>query len=180
VEPLLVILDLDETLVYATEDALGRPPDFAVDRYHVYKRPHVDGFLYELRSEFRVAIWTASGRRYAEPVIDALFASRDQLEFLWCAERCTSHFDHETRDRNTIKKLRKVQAKGYDLARVVVVDDSPEKHVRNYGNLIEVAPFLGEPADQELPAVLAYLRQLNRHPNIRAIEKRGWRQGGAV
>src|SRR6185436_6220697 len=98
--PLLVILDLDETLVHATEYSLGRPSDFTVERYHVYKRPHVETFLRDLRTEFRVAIWTASGRSYAEPVVDALISWRAQLEFLWCSERCTSRFDHETRGRN--------------------------------------------------------------------------------
>jgi len=41
----LLILDLDETLIYATETALDRPADFSVYGYHVYRRPHLDAFL---------------------------------------------------------------------------------------------------------------------------------------
>ena len=41
----LLILDIDETLVHATEEDLGRACDFETDWYVVYKRPHVDEFL---------------------------------------------------------------------------------------------------------------------------------------
>jgi carboxy-terminal domain RNA polymerase II polypeptide A small phosphatase len=59
-----------------------------------------------------------------------------------------------------------------------MVDDSPEKHTRNYGNLVRVAPFTGDPADTELASLARYLRQLATQPNVRCIEKRGWRSGG--
>lgn len=41
----LLILDLDETLFYATEEKLDREPDFVVGQYFVYKRPFVGLFL---------------------------------------------------------------------------------------------------------------------------------------
>jgi hypothetical protein len=36
----LLILDLDETLIYAAEIPLARSPDFLVYDYHLYKRPY--------------------------------------------------------------------------------------------------------------------------------------------
>jgi hypothetical protein len=63
-----------------------------------------------------------------------------------------------------------------------MVDDSPEKHTRNYGNLVRIAPFTGNLADAELAHLARYLRQLATLPDVRCIEKRGWRlsvQGAA-
>jgi RNA polymerase II subunit A small phosphatase-like protein len=175
VKPLLVILDLDETLVHACETPLSVPASFSIGKYLVHKRPHLDGFLASLRGAYRVAIWTASGRAYAEQVVCTIAPWHAELAFFWSAERCTDHFDHETRSHSTIKKLRKVAALGFDLERVVVIDDSPEKHVRNYGNLIPITPFEGDMSDAELPALLAYLHWLDSQPNVRAIDKRAWR-----
>ncbi len=41
----LLVLDLDETLVYATEQALDYPHHSSVGKYLVYDRPHVGEFL---------------------------------------------------------------------------------------------------------------------------------------
>jgi TFIIF-interacting CTD phosphatase-like protein len=175
VDRLLVILDLDETLVFAADKPLERAPAFVVGPYAMYKRPYLDAFLEELRQSYAVAIWTASGQDYATGVVRTIIPWHAELAFLWTAIRCTRHFDHETRDHNTIKKLRKVRQRGFDLARVLVVDDSPEKHVKNYGNLIHVKPFLGDESDVELPRLLRYIHSLAGHPDVRSVEKRHWR-----
>jgi RNA polymerase II subunit A small phosphatase-like protein len=173
-DPLLVILDLDETLIHAPEQPLDREPDFLAYGCPIYKRPHVDAFVNGLLDTYQVAIWTSSGRLYAESVVVQLRIDLARLAFFWCSERCTERFDHETRQRNTVKPLRKVRRRGYDLERVLVVDDSPEKHVLNYGNLIRILPFEGDASDAELPFVRAYIDTLATEPNVRAIEKRGW------
>jgi RNA polymerase II subunit A small phosphatase-like protein len=41
----LLILDIDETLIYATEASLPRQADFLVGQYHIYKRPFLNVFL---------------------------------------------------------------------------------------------------------------------------------------
>ncbi|NUO53490.1 MAG: HAD family hydrolase [Polyangiaceae bacterium] len=174
---LLIILDLDETLVHVTESPPPWRPHFTVRGYAGYRRPHLDTFLAELRGRYDLAVWTAAGRTYAEAVLTEVMPWHAELAFLWCADRCTEHFDHETRSHNTIKKIEKVTKQGYDLARVLVVDDSPEKHLKNYGNLIHIKPFLGDPSDEELPVVARYIHSLEDEPNVRAIEKRNWRAG---
>lgn len=171
---LLVILDLDETLVHVTEHPPVWRPHFTVRGFAGYRRPHLDAFFDELRGRYDLAVWTAAGRAYTEEVLSEIMPWHAELAFLWCADRCTEHFDDETRGLTTIKKIEKVVEHGYDLARVLVVDDSPEKH-RSYGNLIPVRPFLGDPSDDELPAVARYIHSLEVVPNVQAIEKRGWR-----
>ena len=52
---LLVVLDLDETLVHATNEPLDRPCDFRCHGYSVYRRPGLNNFLDGLRARFDTA-----------------------------------------------------------------------------------------------------------------------------
>jgi RNA polymerase II subunit A small phosphatase-like protein len=61
------------------------------------------------------------------------------------------------------------------LEGVAVIDDSPEKLKRSYGNHIRVAPFVGDPTDNELPKLQGYLAWLKEVPNVRLVDKRNWR-----
>jgi TFIIF-interacting CTD phosphatase-like protein len=79
----LLILDLDETLVYATETALARQPDFSIYSYAVYKRPYLNFFLKTCLDWFNVAIWTSSGSEYATVVVAAIFEDPQSLDFVW-------------------------------------------------------------------------------------------------
>lgn len=171
----LLILDLDETLFFATREPLARAADLRVGSFFVYKRPHLDDFLASCRRLFTLAVWTSGSPRYARNMVDALFSHPQELAFLWDSERCTLTYDLETGERHWVKDLKKVREKDYSLESVICVDDSPEKYARSYGNLVQIAPFLGDEADRELPHLLAYLERLRTMDNIRAVEKRRWR-----
>ncbi len=75
-----------------------------------------------------------------------------------------------------IKNFAKLRRRGFDLDRVLVVDDSPEKHVKNYGNLLRVRPYEGAVDDDELLALATYLVSLSSLRDVRSIEKRRWRK----
>jgi RNA polymerase II subunit A small phosphatase-like protein len=172
----LLVLDLDETLVHASEKPLAHVPDFTVAPYSLYLRPGVQSFLEHAAHHFRLAVWTSSSPLYARAVCNVLFPDPESLAFIWASDRCTMRRDLETDTWSNTKPLRKLRRRGYDLDRVLVVDDSPEKHTRNYGNLIRVLPFEGDPHDDELSHLSRYLEQLSRVPNVRRIEKRNWRR----
>lgn len=173
-EKLLVILDLDETLVFADEAPLDRPADLCAGPYHVYKRPHVEAFVRELLAEHRVAVWTSGSASYAATLVPHLFPDPQVLAFVWGSERCTRCFDAERHEYYSLKDMKKVRKLGYDLDRVVVIDDTPQKHQRNYGNLVRVRPFTGQAQDDELLHLMQFLRWLARQGDIRQVEKRGW------
>lgn len=172
----LLILDLDETLVYATTKPLPRAPDFLVPPYALYVRPGARDFLDWALGNFAVAVWTSSSPAYAQIVVHALFDDVSQLAFVWASDRCTPRRDFERDLWWETKPLRKVRRRGFDLRHVIAVDDSPEKYTRNYGNLVTVAPYHGSSEDDELVYLRRYLEQLHQHPNIRNVEKRGWRR----
>lgn len=171
---ILLVLDLDETLVYASETPLPRA-DFQVGPYHVVKRPFVVEFLRQADQWFDLAVWTSSGGGYAEEVIPLVFGDvAARLKFVWCRDRCTRRYDEPTGEYCYVKPFRKLKRLGYDLDRVLVIDDSPEKHQQNYGNLLRVTPFTGDPQDTELRDLLPFLDRVRHLADVRAVEKRGW------
>lgn len=180
---LLLVLDLDETLIHASEIELDRTADFRALDYHVYRRPHLQRFLDYALANFEVGVWTSSGKVYAAAVVEALFPP-DSLRFVWSSERCSLTRDWSTGDYLNRKRLRKLKRRGYRLERTLAIDDTPSKHSYNYGNLVCVREYLGQDqGDDELLQLMVYLDRLATEPDMRRIEKRGWREklgAGAV
>lgn len=170
----LLILDRDETLIHATERPLDHPMDFSTEMYSVYKRPFVDEFLRFCRVHFHVGVWTTADSDFAKNVVDNVFSKDFQLQFIWSHERCTRQYDSELMEAYYVKDLAKLKRKGYRLEYVIIVDDTPRKLERNYGNLVQIQEWVGDHADRELLRLMKYLVVLNEVENIRLIEKRSW------
>ena len=170
----LLILDIDETLIHASETALDDKPDFKTEDYYVYKRPYVDEFLDYCLENFKVAIWTTAGNLFARIVVQELFKQPEDLEFVWSEEKCTMVYNHQLYEHQHLKNLAKIKKKGFDLEHVIMVDDTPSKLQKNYGNLVRINEYIGDKNDTELLKLIKYLDDLKSVENIRAIEKRGW------
>jgi len=167
----LLVLDLDETLIHGCPGASGG--DFLAAGIPVFVRPGARVFLEQMAVTFDLAVWTSASSDYASEIVSALF--HDSPQFVWCRERCVRRFDPETRETEFVKDLKKLRRLGWDLAQVLVVDDSPEKLARNYGNLVRVPPFTGAP-DDLLAHLAIFLAYLARQPDVRKIEKRRWQE----
>ena len=61
-EKKLLILDIDETLIHATEKPLDYQWHFKTDLYFVYCRPHLNCFIDFCNKNFKIAIWTTGGK----------------------------------------------------------------------------------------------------------------------
>ncbi|OGF63794.1 MAG: hypothetical protein A2Y62_09175 [Candidatus Fischerbacteria bacterium RBG_13_37_8] len=171
----LIILDIDETLIFATEISLETKADFFCSPYFIYRRPHVDEFLMYCRKEYEVAIWTSASESYALDVIKSLFPINYPLAFIFTEDRCTKAFDHLTKSLRFIKDLKKVKRKGYSLQDVIVIENNPSNISRQYANVIPVISFIGDPSDNELLQLMTYLDYLKAVEDVRKIEKRDWK-----
>lgn len=100
----------------------------------------------------------------------------EDVSFVWSRERCTRRFDPETMEVVFRKPLWKIRRRGYAIEKVLFVDDSPEKIAASYGNHVPIRPFEGDLADDELAWLPKLLEALGPVPNVRTIEKRGWRR----
>lgn len=174
-DELLLILDIDETLVFSTLTPLDRSEDFMIDQYFVYRRPYLNDFFPFCLDNFQTAVWSSSSPSYAETMMDHISPEAGKLEFIWSREQCTQRIDAETGQLYWLKNLKKIKRRGYDLDRVLMIDDSPEKLQKNYGNHLLVRPFLGDESDNELLDLKKYLTHIKDTDNIRALDKRGWR-----
>jgi TFIIF-interacting CTD phosphatase-like protein len=171
----LLILDLDETLIHGSETELHRPADFRVGPLHLYQRPFLASFLAAVTPVYELAIWSSASEDYVGGIGASLLRLGACWTFVWSRSRCVERMDPEMFETVFIKDLRKVERLGYDLNRILIVDDTHKKLARNYGNAIYVSPFEGSDTDNELPRLAAFLRYLHAEPNFRTIEKRGWR-----
>ena len=172
----LLVLDLDETLIYSSLTKLSFQEDFKVEQYFVYKRPGFENFFNFIHENFNLAIWTSSTSDYADGIVKQLVPEQSILKFVWARDRCVSKIDIESREQYWIKDLKKIKKLGFNLEKVLVIDDSPEKLQRNYGNHIPVIPFLGDPADDELSRLINFLKKLVNLDSVRSIEKRNWKR----
>jgi RNA polymerase II subunit A small phosphatase-like protein len=175
--PILLILDLDETLIYATEEPLGREPDFLVGPYAVYRRPYLADFLKSCSECFRLAVWPTATDEYVWPVVERIMPTGVEPAFVWGRSRCVRRYDHERFEECHVKDLKKVKRLGYRLERVLIADDTPRKVQQHYGNALYVPPFFSDPTDEALPRLARFLISLRDVPNVRTLEKRGWASG---
>jgi TFIIF-interacting CTD phosphatase-like protein len=172
--PILLILDLDETLIYAVEESLQREPDFLIGPYSVYRRPYLADFLISCSECFRLAVWSTATDEYVGPVVERIMPTGVEPTFVWGRSRCVRRYDHEQFEEYHAKDLKKVKRLGYRLERVLIADDTPRKVHRHYGNAVYVPPFVGDPTDEVLPRLARFLVSLRDAPNVRTLEKRGW------
>jgi RNA polymerase II subunit A small phosphatase-like protein len=181
---ILLILDLDETLIHASEKPLERAADFSVYGYHVYRRPFLDEFLAQCGRHFDLAVWSSASDPYVRAVVERIFPDPAQLKFVWGRSRATLSRSFRDTDglsdpwdhRHYLKPLAKVKRAGWRLERVLIVDDTPAKCIRNYGNAVYARAYEGAADDDELELLARYLVGLADRPNVRSIEKRRWRE----
>lgn len=174
----LLILDLDETLIHGALERLDRDSEFCVASFFVYKRPFLDEFLHTVLEWFDVAVWSSASPLYVQAVVQQVFPESASLRFVWANDRCVRRLDLEQFEYYWVKDLKKVKRLGFPLERVLMIDDSPRKLQRHYGNVLRVRPFLGDAADAELRHVLPFLDSLRGVENVRVVEKRHWRAFG--
>lgn len=183
---ILVILDIDETLVYATKNRLDIEHDFELGDYFVYKRPHLDEFLDYLERNFRFAIWSSATDNFVDEMTQKL-ELKEKAIFCWARSKATfkrpSTFDSDGNlnidsiDHHFfVKRLKKVKKLGFDLERILIIDDTPHKSQENYGNAIYISEFKGDKDDNELLELTEYLTTLKQVDNVRQIEKRNWKE----
>ena len=171
----LLILDLDETVVHTREERLGHPPDFTVGAYFVYTRPHLGGFLAACANWYDLAVWSSAEEWYVDQIVTKIMPHGATPVFVWGRERCTPRMDPYTMDWYFLKNAKKVKRRGFDLRRVLILEDEPRKVRCNYGNAIYVDPFRGNPYDGELRLLGDYLGTIHTVTNFRRLEKRFWR-----
>jgi len=172
----LIILDLDETLIHATQSELNNPYNFKVDKFFIYERPYLREFLVDISRYFSIGIWSSATDSYVNEIVQQLKPDTVDFEIVWGRSKCSLKRDPTFDTYCFEKRLDKLKKKGFKLEQILIVDDSPSKPRTNYGNAVYMKEFTGDINDCELKFLYEYLLTFKTVDNVRTIEKRRWRQ----
>ena len=142
----LIILDLDNTLIYASYSKLPVNILFKYSGYiPVYERPHAKEFVHKCRSIADVVVVTTAVRDYAKKVCEHLQIKPIEL------------FSREDCLILNYKYVKSVPDYYFDLYDdIIIFDDSPELWDRishKQCQIIRVEPYSGEDDDDELDKI---------------------------
>ncbi|KAL6615629.1 hypothetical protein ACP70R_037899 [Stipagrostis hirtigluma subsp. patula] len=162
-----LVLDLDETLVHSTLDHCDNA-DFTLEVFfnmknhtvYVRKRPHLKMFLEKVAQMFEIVIFTASQRIYAEQLIDRLDPDGKLISRRMYRESCTFSDGCYTKDLTIL---------GVDLARVAIIDNTPQVFQLQVDNGIPIKSWFDDPSDEELVELLPFLESLVDAEDVRPI-----------
>lgn len=181
----MLILDIDETLIFASKPKLEIEEESSVFDYFVYQRPFLKDFLDSVNRDYRLAVWSSASDDYVVEVVKNTILCKYEFEFVWGRSKATYRRDFELDEMRVygshndhyhyVKSLKKVKKNGYDINRILIVDDSPHKSKLNYGNAIYPVSFVGDIDDTELLILAKYLESIKDCENFRRLEKRYWR-----
>lgn len=164
----LIMFDLDETLVHATEAPLPHAHAFQVGPYFVYVRPFASDLIKFSASHFDVAVWSSASESYVEAVTSELFGNTYPVVFSWAVSKCVQKIDPRSNGYVYIKDLRKALKHGYAAEEIIVIDDSAEKLQRQPGRHLDLSAFTGDPLDKELLGVIERLKAMAEIPSTGA------------
>lgn len=130
-EPVVVVLDLDNTLIHASEKPDDRFERFDVETeartYMIHLRPYVCEFLRHLQSRpdrVTLVIWTAATSSYAQPVVENLFA-RAGIEWKTCVHALLTREDTVCVQKGVFLKDLDVVRRRFKTTKVLLIDDNP-------------------------------------------------------
>lgn len=152
-QKVVLILDLDGTLIYSSEKELEHPYEVEFETmgytYFLYKRPHLDLFLKCCYEWFDVRIWTAAFKDYAETVVDLLLPHELERPVIYSREHCTDFKARLVKDLSTLND--------FDAKSTIIIDDFHKSFRFQPNNGLLINSFEGNPKDTSLLEMLPFL-----------------------
>lgn len=160
---LLVIFDLDETLVFTRMVRLysiyNDPGDFQIDLgdvvFDVFVRPGARKLIAYCQERFQVGVWSSAKEDYVQALVAQLF-DLEKVTFVRHRDHCVMVVEDDTFGSGPVKDLRSL---GHPMDQLVIVDDDPATARCNLANLIRVTGFRDNPQGSDLFQVLEELKR---------------------
>lgn len=165
--PTTLVLDLDETLVHSTlepcDDAdFTFSVNFNLEDHKVYVRcrPYLKEFMERVAGLFEIIIFTASQSIYAEQLLNVLDPKRKVFRHRVYRESCVFLEGNYLKDLSVL---------GRDLARVIMIDNSPQAFGFQVDNGIPIESWFDDRSDHELLSLLPFLESLVGVEDVRPL-----------
>jgi TFIIF-interacting CTD phosphatase-like protein len=190
---LIVLMDIDMTMIktiffetqaeadtYALslpKDRHGRTVEYvtATDQmyrgiYHINIRPGLQKFIQEVADIADLHIFTAGSQNYAESVAQLLDPNGWYFtpEKIWSSTGSGGYVRFDAFGRH-FKRLSALPLGREDLSRVVLIDDNPDNHKYNGGNMYCIREFTNQPDDCELEPALQFLQKELKDGDVRPV-----------
>ena len=182
----ILVLDLDETLVYVTDtikNYFGLPQikfeyyifdeseKFIKENFNklgIYKikkstsyltiRPGFTKFINEVKKYYeQIIIFTSSQYSYAEEIIK-IIDKKNIISKIYSRKDCSFYNDVFYKDLNKVSQ---------DLSNVIIIDNYPESYLLQHFNGLPISSFVGDPKDNELLKLLPILEKLSQVKDVR-------------
>ncbi|KAG1334917.1 CTD small phosphatase-like protein 2 [Cocos nucifera] len=162
-----LVLDLDETLVHSTLEHCD-DADFTFSVFfnmkqhivYVRRRPYLQTFLEKVAQMFEIVIFTASQSIYAEQLLNILDPDRKLISRRIYRESCIFSDGSYTKDLTIL---------GVDLAKVAIIDNSPQVFQLQVNNGIPIKSWFDDPSDHALISLIPFLETLVDAEDVRPI-----------
>jgi RNA polymerase II subunit A small phosphatase-like protein len=166
-----LVLDLDETLVHSSFQAVPNPDyiipvniDNVIHNVYVLKRPGVDEFMRRMAEVYEVVIFTASLSKYANPLLDELDMHKVISKRLF-RESCVLHEGHYVKDLSLLNR---------DVSQCIIVDNSQMSYSFHPENAIDCFSYIDDPADVELWEIADFLENIENVKDVRYFCRYVW------
>ncbi|KAK4440119.1 CTD small phosphatase-like protein 2 [Sesamum alatum] len=162
-----LVLDLDETLVHSTLDHCD-DADFTFSVFfnmkehtvYVKQRPHLQTFLKRVAEMFEIVVFTASQSIYAKQLLDILDPDGTVISRRAYRESCIFSEGTYMKDLTVL---------GVDLAKVAIIDNSPQVFRLQVNNGIPIKSWFDDPSDSALISLLPFLETLVDADDVRPV-----------
>ena len=166
-----LVLDLDETLIFAHNESSDTGYDERIDLYigenrthsiYVYYRPFLKEFLEYVSAKWEIAIFTSSSNIYANAILERIDPQNKYFNFRLfknsCYRDCNNHL---IKDLSIIKNRH--------LKDIAMVDNSIDSIIYQLENCVPCVPFYGDAKDQELVSLAKFLDVVFHVPDLRVF-----------
>eukprot|EP00268_Persea_americana_P063763 TRINITY_DN830_c0_g2_i1.p1 TRINITY_DN830_c0_g2~~TRINITY_DN830_c0_g2_i1.p1 ORF type:complete len:291 (-),score=51.47 TRINITY_DN830_c0_g2_i1:391-1263(-) len=156
-----------KTLVHSTLEYCDNA-DFTFSVYfnmkehiiYVRQRPHLQMFLKRVAEMFEIIVFTASQSIYAEKLLNILDPDSKLISRRFYRESCIFSNGNYVKDLTIL---------GLDLAKVAIIDNSPQVFQLQVNNGIPIESWFEDPSDHALMSVLPFLETLVDVDDVRPI-----------
>ncbi|XP_058101168.1 uncharacterized protein LOC131245612 [Magnolia sinica] len=166
-KPITLVLDLDETLVHSMldhcEDAdFTFPVYFNMKEHTVFvrQRPYLQIFLERVAEMFEIIVFTASQSIYAEQLLNMLDPDKKLISRRLYRESCVFSDGIYMKDLTVL---------GLDLAKVAIIDNSPQVFRLQVNNGIPIKSWFDDPSDRALISLIPFLETLVDADDVRPV-----------